>query len=825
MLSIHSAGKALIRIIIIFLFGLLNSAQAQHNSTKNTFNFDFGWRFHLGDIPLAKEKNYKDNTWRQLNLPHDWSAEGAFDLDNPAGWRGAYLPGGIGWYRKSFDWKKQSGQNVFIQFDGIYMNSDVYINGHHLGKRPYGYISFQYDLTPFLTNGKNVIAVRVDNSKLPSGRWYTGSGIYRHVRLAVTGPVFIPQWGTYITTPQINTNKAEVVIQTEIQNSSGSQESASLEIDIISPDGKLAARQVQPLKLDTGLNITEQRIQLTKPRLWSPDTPVQYRAVHRIKKRSGIVNEYNTSFGIRSITVNAAEGFVLNGKKLKLNGVCNHHDGGPVGSAVPEDVLYRRLKLLKEMGCNAIRTAHNPAAPEFYAMCDSLGFLVLDEAFDGWEKAKADYDYGLYFNEWWKKDLTDFVKRDRNHPSVIMWSIGNEVPGFTAEQQKEMVELLKSLDQTRPITQARGANALYIDIAGFNGEGEMPGVLEKFHQQYPEKPLLGTEITHTLQTRGVYATRTSYRTRDFPAPWENGTKWEDVKDKVFTIPDLTEEEVFKNNSKFYQSSYDNAIVRIGVRDQHKRTEKLDYLIGTFRWTGFDYLGEATIQPARTANFGILDLCGFPKDHYYLYQSLWSSKPMVHLLPHWTHPGKEGIEIPVVIYTNGDAAELFLNDRSLGIKTMDESRQLVWRVPYQPGTLKAVAFTNGVRTAEKTISTAGNPDAVQLSADKNQVSANSRDVIHVEVNIIDKNGNLYPEADNLVKFEISGPGKIIGVENGDIADFSSMKVHQRKAFKGKCLVMIQTTDQPGEIILRAVSEGLEEGSMKIFASDNLQNSIR
>ncbi|MGV3639289.1 MAG: glycoside hydrolase family 2 TIM barrel-domain containing protein [Adhaeribacter sp.] len=801
---------------MFFLFAPAAYGQQPGPDSRHTLDFDFDWRFHLGDVSQAKEKDFPDGQWRKLDLPHDWSVEGPFDLQNASGWRGAYLPGGVGWYRKTFNWKKEKGQQVFIRFDGIYMNSDVWINGHHLGKRPYGYISFAYDLSPYLVNGSNVVAVRADNSKLPSGRWYTGSGIYRHVRLVLHDALYIPDGGTFVTTPRVSGESADVRISTEVRNNSGRREKVKLETDLVDPEGKIISSLSQEISLAPGLHTVSQEARIPAPRFWSPDTPLRYRVVQRLRAGRKTGRAYTTWFGVRTIAVTAKEGFVLNGKKLKLNGVCNHHDAGPVGSAVPEDVLYRRLKLLKEMGCNAIRTAHNPAAPEFYTMCDTLGFLVLDEAFDGWDKPKADHDYGHYFKEWWARDLADFVRRDRNHPSVVMWSIGNEVPEFEPERQKQLVEALKKLDDTRPVTQARGANSPYIDIAGFNGEGEMPGNLEKYHEQYPDKPMLGTEITHTLQTRGVYATQTSYRTRDFPAPWENNVKWDNFKKNVFLIPDLSDKEVFPGNSKFYQSSYDNAIVRIGVRDQHKRTESLDYFIGTFRWTGFDYLGEATIQPARTANFGILDLCGFPKDHYYLYQSLWSEKPMVHLLPHWTHPGKEGVAIPVVAYTNAASVELFLNGRSLGEKTMGQDLQLVWQVPYQPGTLKAVARTAGKVVAETLVKTAAKPATLALLADRKSVLANRRDVIHVEVNVVDDQGTLVPDAANLVHFALSGPGRIIGVENGDIIDFSSMKAPERKAFKGKCLVMIQATGQPGEIRLRASSEGLKDREL-VFPS--------
>ncbi|WP_206598686.1 glycoside hydrolase family 2 TIM barrel-domain containing protein [Rufibacter ruber] len=803
--------------LLVFCFWGTSPARAAQpgaTGTQKTIDFDFDWRFHLGDVSAAKEKAFDDRQWRKVDVPHDFSIEQDFDLNHPSGWSGAYLPGGIGWYRKTFDWKPAKDQKVFVQFDGVYMNSDVWVNGHHLGKRPYGYISFQYDLSPYLVNGQNVIAVRADNSKLPSSRWYTGSGIYRHVRLAVTQNVFIPTWGTFISTPQVTKDQALVQLQIDLENASGQPTKLTLLTDILEPGGKKVTQVSQQLTLNPGQRTVTQKATISKPKFWSPEKPQRYQAVHRLQNGKQTLQEYTTYFGVRTVEVNAKDGFVLNGQKMKLNGVCNHHDGGPVGSAVPEDVLYRRLKLLKEMGCNAIRTSHNPAAPEFYTMADTMGFLVLDEAFDGWDKPKAKFDYGLYFKDWWQKDLADFIKRDRNHPSVVMWSIGNEVPEFEPERQRELVEALKKLDTTRPVTQARGSSSPYIDIPGFNGEGEMPETLEKFHQKHPDKPLLGTEITHSLQTRGVYASKTSYRTRDFPAPWEDGVKWENFKSKVFMIPDLTQEEVFKNNSKFYQSSYDNAIVRIGVRDQHKRTESLDYLIGTFRWTGFDYLGEATIQPARTANFGILDLAGFPKDHYYLYQSLWSKKPMVHLLPHWTHPGKEGVAIPVVAYTNAETVELFLNGKSLGEQKMPEDLQIVWQVPYQAGTLKAIARQGGKVVAETSVSTAGAASNIRVTPDKKQARANKRDVIHMEVDITDTQGNLAPEADNLVKFTLTGPGKIIGVENGDIIDFASMKIPQRKAFKGKCLVMVQTTDKPGEIVLKANADGLKSGEVKV-----------
>ncbi|MDU0354205.1 DUF4982 domain-containing protein [Paraglaciecola aquimarina] len=452
-----------------------------------------------------------------------------------------------------------------------------------------------------------------------------------------------------------------------------------------------------------------------------------------------------------------------------------------------------------------------PFSPIFYDLADDMGFLVMNEAFDGWETEKADFDYGLHFEKWWQTDLESIIKRDRSHPSVVIWSIGNEVVRSTSKTQKKLVDFVKALDVTRPITQGRGYMLGHDDIAGFNGHGEFKGYLEDYHIEHPTRTMVGTEITHTLQTRGVYRTKTSYRVRDNPAPWEKHDpvgKWDRIKDKVYMVPDLTEEEVFLGENPIYESSYDNAIVRMSVRDEIKLAKKLPYLLGTFRWTAFDYLGEAFAGwPARTANFGIIDLAGFEKDAYYLYQSQWSDKPMVHMLPHWTHPGKEGIEIPVVVYTNLDEAELFLNGRSLGVKEMTDDMQIVWLVPYQSGELKVLAKgPNKVLT--QVINTASSATSIALYPNKKSIRANKRDVVHVTVDVVDKQGRFVPNANNEVVFKLTGPGKIIGIENGDIVDLSHHLAPKRKAFNGKIMVLIQALDQTGKITLSASGQGLQ-----------------
>ena len=795
----------------ILALGILNSCASEppvSSSNREKTSLDFDWKFMQQDVKNASKENFDDSAWRKLNVPHDWSIEGTYAENNPAGIAGAFLPTGIGWYRKNIEINTlQKSEKYFVDFDGVYMNSDVYINGNLLGNRPYGYISFSYDLTPYLKVGNNVLAVRVDHSKAPSGRWYTGSGINRHVWLTKTGNIYIPKWGTKVVTPKVSTKEALVHATIEVKSETNISQKARVLSTVLDSTNKVVATKESTIELADTKTIA-QDFSVENPNLWSPDSPNMYQLETKIFAADKLLDTYTTPFGIRSIELRGSKGFFLNGKSIKFKGLSNHHDAGPVGAAVPNDVLYHRLKMVKEMGCNALRTTHNPFAPEFYTMCDTLGIMVMNEAFDGWWTPKAKFDYGNYFDKWWKTDLTDFIKRDQNHPSVVIWSIGNEVRGFTAEQQKEIIDYAKTIDATRPYTQGRGYSAPHIDIAGFNGHGEYRGGLEKFHKKNPNKPIIGTEITHTLQTRGVYRTQTWYRTKDNPAPWEKPGQFKKMEPKVFKIPNLSDKEVFPGITKKYQSSYDNSIVRIGVRDEWKRVEEYDYYMGNFRWTGFDYLGESFGWPARTANFGIIDLAGFPKDHYYLYQSIWSNQPMVHLLPHWTHPGKEGVKVPVVVYTNCERVELFLNGKSLGEKAMTADKQIVWQVPYQKGTLKAVAKNSGKILATTHHTTAGKAAKILLNTDRVNVKANQTDVIRVELNIADTDGNLVPNANNLMQFELKGPAKIIGVENGDILDMNPHKVNYRKAFNGKCLLLLQTTATAGEISISANAEGLQ-----------------
>jgi len=811
--------KKIILVILFPILSMLLTFQQSHASNNDTprvrTNIDFDWKFYLGDNPQAKQANFQDKDWRTLNLPHDWSIEGQYDQDNPAGIAGGFLPTGTGWYRKHIAWDESWSNNlVKLEFDGVYMNSEVWVNGHYLGKRPYGYISFTYDITEYLEKGDNVISVRVDNSKAPSGRWYTGSGIYRHVWLTKVSKQHIPYHGVFVRSSNILKQKADIAITTEITNKDSKSQSLKLLSELVDATGKVVGTTKHELELTANKTTSiEQSMTLKKPKLWDVDNPYLYTLRTSILNDDNVVDVLDTKTGFRSIEFTADKGFLLNGKPTILQGVSMHHDAGPVGAAVPDDVLRKRLKTLKDMGVNAIRTTHNPFAPEFYQMADEMGFMLMNEAFDGWWDAKADFDYGLYFDKWWQKDLTDFMRRDRNHPSVIMWSVGNEVPNYTPEQQKTLVEFAKKIDDTRPITQGHGYEGGYLTIAGFNGYGEFKGSIEKFHEENPNVPTIGTEMTHTIHTRGIYRSKTAYRVRDFPAPWETRNnqdpmkKWQRIKDKVYDIPDLTQEEVFPGINGAYGSSFDNSVVRMPIRDEIKLAKDLPYLLGTFRWTAFDYLGESFGWPARTANFGVLDLAGFAKGPYYLYQSQWTTKPMVHLDPHWTHPGKEGVEIPVVVYTNQESAELFLNGKSLGEKQINDDMQLVWLVPYQAGELKVVAKNEGKNIISKTIYTAQEPHSIDISVDKFMVLANQTDVVHLELDVIDIHGNIVPEANNLINIVVSGPANLIGVENGDILDLEPHKIPRRKAFMGKALALLQTTAEAGVITVTVTSEGL------------------
>ncbi|WP_394728852.1 glycoside hydrolase family 2 TIM barrel-domain containing protein [Altererythrobacter sp. GH1-8] len=787
------------------------------------------WRFELTDDDSAAELDFDDSSWRVLDVPHDWSIEGAYAEDNPSGAMGAFLPGGVGWYRKQLNWQPEwGGKRVSLSFDGIAMNASVFLNGEELAFKPYGYIGFSVDLTGKLNRGNNVIAVRVDQSKLPSSRWYTGSGIIRDVSLRVTGQVHVIEHGSFVTSPSVADDKALIRMEHELHNASAREVDDEARVSIFDPAGKLVAQGSVPAAIEPGATAkVVHELTVATPLKWSPDSPSLYRAEFEFGPKEAPQDRYETRFGIRSLAFSVQRGFELNGEPIVLRGVSVHDDGGPVGAAVPLDIWRFRFDQLKKMGANAVRTAHNPFERGFYQLADEMGLMVMDEAFDGWETEKAPYDYGLYYEEWWERDLSEFVRRTRNSPSVIMWSVGNEVVDATPETQKKLVDLIRSIDSTRPITQGRGGALPHADIVGFNGEGEFKDAVADYHETYPDRVLIGTEMTHTQHTRGIYRSRTEYRTRDNPWPHEiaqpGGSRgaWDRMKDKVYPVVDLTEEEAWPEHSLRYASDFDNNLVRMPIRTEIQLANELSYFIGTFRWSGFDYLGESLGWPGRTMNFGVIDLAGFEKGPYDLYRSQWNSEPMVSLQPHWTWPGKENVVLPVVVYTNFEKAELFLNGQSLGSKSIGQDMQLVWQVPYQPGELKVVAASPDGTIRSATHQTAGSPAKISARTDKSFIPADGRGMTRVEVQIADAADVAAPTASNRLNFSLSGPGRIIAVENGDILDTEPTKGTSRKAFNGKAVAFVQSLYEPGLITVSINSEGLKPAEVAIVAGEGSQ----
>ncbi|MDB5112477.1 MAG: beta-galactosidase [Mucilaginibacter sp.] len=789
------------------LFLLLFTSIGFAQQVRSAVNFDKGWRFNLGDVPNGENTDLNDAKWRVLNLPHDWSIEGEFSKSNPATPEGGALPGGIGWYRKAFTVPVTSkGKLVYIDFDGVYQKSDVWINGHHLGFRPNGYISFRYNLTPYLNYGTqpNAIAVKVDNSTQPNSRWYSGSGIYRNVWLVTTGRVAIDHWGTYITTPSVSGQSATVNLAVKIRKYAGKISPYSLKTVIYNAAGKVVSNKITA-NLSSGDSITtvSQNFTINNPVLWSVDQPYLYKAVTQVIGNNTVWDEYTTPLGIRYFDFDVDKGFSLNGKPLKILGVCDHHDLGSLGAAINTRALERQLELLKGMGCNAIRTSHNPPAPELLDLCDKMGFIVMDEAFDCWERGKVKYDYHLYFKEWHKKDLEDQILRDRNHPSVFIWSIGNEIPQQSDTSAlrvaPELAAIVHSLDKTRPITTANNdpstRNKIIasgaIDLVGYNYNQNSYAA---FHDRYPGKKFIGTETTSALETRGFYE-----------MPSDSIRRWP-----------LRGSNTGKTNADNTVSAYDNVSAPWGSTHEEtwKVIKKYDFLSGMFIWTGFDYLGEPTPYswPSRSSYFGIIDLAGFPKDVYYMYQSEWTNKTVLHIFPHWNwEPGKT-VDI-WAYYNNADEVELFLNGKSLGVKKKTgDDLHVMWRLKFEPGTLKAVSRKNGQVVLTREIHTAGEPAKIELIADRKTIKADGKDLSFITVKILDKNGNVVPNADNLVNFKLNGEAFIAGVDNGDPVTHDSFKVSYRKAFHGLALAIVQTKEKVGNITFTATSNGLQSATL-------------
>lgn len=779
----------------IFLFLLIlvninlfnNYGIAQNRITKS---FDSDWRFLKGNAENAEKPDFDDSSWRKLNVPHDWSIEGPFDEKNPTTGSGGFLPSGVSWYRKHFSVSDKT-KKYFIEFDGVMGISDVWINGHHLGQRPSGYISFEYELSDYLNFGKdNVIAVKADTSLQPASRWYTGAGIYRHVRLVAKDAVNIPQYGIVVTTPNVNENGATIKIQSEVLNQSAKFQTVSMSVEIINPAGKIV--KTDQTNFSIGLHPEKSgtlklEFTLPKPQLWNIGNGLLYEARVRTFSNYRMIDTVTIPFGIREYHFDPDTGFWLNGKNFKVKGVCLHHDGGAFGAAVPLAVWERRFKEFQKIGVNAIRTAHNPPAPEVLDLADRMGLLVMDELFDQWTVAKNPFDYHLYFNEWSKRDVRDTVRRDRNHPSVILWSAGNEIhdtpkPEIAIPILKGLVETFHENDPTRPVTQGlfrpnvshdyENGLADLLDVVGQNyREKEILAA----HKQKPTRKIIGTENTHEL------------------------TQW------------------------------------LAVRDNPEYA-------GHFVWAGIDYIGETVKFPTNTYNAGLLYKTATWRPLAFQRQSWWAEKPMVYiarriartpklptdpgynpneerrptvLFSDWNPENLSPHEENVEIYSNCGEVELFLNGKSLGKKskpTDDSPRN--WKVNFETGTIKAVGMNGGKIVANYELKTAGKPAKILLTIDKNSIQNNWDDVVFAEVKIVDENGVLVPNANDLISFQVSGSGTIAAVDSFDNNSIEPFQTTKRKAYNGFCFAMLKANADKGNIKLTATADGLKSASVSI-----------
>jgi beta-galactosidase len=784
------------------LCALLAVSGAPLAAERTRQNFDFDWRFLKADPTNASQVNFDDTLWRQLDLPHDWSIEEPPDERMTEGRKAGFFPAGVAWYRKRFTVPAEARERkVFIEFDGVYHRSDVYLNGRHLGHRPYGYVSFQYDLTPHLRyDGENVLAVRVNHSDAPTSRWYSGSGIYRHVWLTTCSPLRVAQWGTFVSTSEVSATAATVHIRTALQNESNESRACSVQTTIQDPSGNDVATIETPADIPAGgQSELAQAVKIASPAIWSPDQPQLYAARAVVKEKNQIRDTYRTIFGIRDARFDARKGFLLNGRSLKLKGVCVHQDAGCLGAAVPERAWERRLEALKGMGCNAIRMSHNPPAPELLDLCDRMGFLVMDEAFDKWTQAGY---YAKFFGDWWQRDLEAMVLRDRNHPCIIIWSVGNEVgEQGTSEGTRIFNQLaahVRRFDSTRPVTYAahpdrekRCVNnngfAEALDVVSYNYQEQF---YEQDKQEHPDRIVLGTESYPFFRAQGAAGAVRHVRLEFAPInPW-----------------------------------YDVA--------------KHDWVAGQFIWSGIDYLGESSGWPSKGWCNGLIDTCGFPKTCAGFHRAAWRTDPVVQIAvlddgldtdpgramwswPRmwrgWNYPASGAVR-RVQTFTNCRMVELLSNGASLGVREAAAypNSTIEWYVAWSPGKLEAIGRNDpdGKPIAVDEIQTAGAPAKIVLKPDRARINADGQDICHLEVTLVDDKGVVVPNDDRQITFEIRGAGKLVGTDNGDLRSTESYKGGQRTTRWGRCLAVVRSARAPGEIKVSAQASGLAGSTVTI-----------
>ena len=807
-------------LLFLYLFLFVFCCKAQ----RTEFLLEKNWKFSKGDHVEAKNVGFNDDGWEKVTIPHDWAIYGPFDRNNDlqevavtqnfetkstvkTGRTGGLPYVGVGWYRNTFDIDNfdENSQEVRLLFDGAMSEARVYVNGNEVYFWPYGYNSFHCDVTKYLNaDGRdNLLAVRLEN--LPeSSRWYPGAGLYRNVYVIKTNKVHVPVWGMYVTTPFVSKEYAAVRLKTNIANNAG--ENIRVITQVTDKSGNIVITEDNTRRLNPGKEF-EQNFIIDNPELWSPENPHLYKIVSKVYLDETLVDEYNLSFGIRDIRFIADKGFFLNGERRKFQGVCNHHDLGPLGAAVNEAALRRQLTLLKDMGCDAIRTTHNMPAPELVRLCDEMGFMMIVENFDEWDIAKCKNGYHRFFNEWAEKDMINMLHNFRNNPSIVMWSIGNEVPSQCDDEGYKVSDFLQEIcyreDPTRPVTSGIDQVTCVLEN-GFASTIDIPGLnyrTQRYVEMYEnnsQKLILGSETASTVSSRGVYK---------FPVEKKANALYEDHQ----------------------SSSYDwEYCPWSNIPDEDfALAEDYEWTLGQFVWTGFDYLGEPTpyhtdAWPSHSSMFGIIDLASIPKDRYYLYRSVWNKKEnTLHVVPHWTWEGRENEITPIFVYTNHHAAELFVNGKSYGRKSknldsLDSRYRLIWMdVVYEPGELKVIAYNeDNIVVEEKTVRTAGKPYSIELIPDRTSLNADGKDLAYVNVRIVDKEGNLCPHDSRMIQFSVKGEGKYRASANGNPTCLELFHLPQMSVFNGQLTTIVQSGEKSGELVLEAKAKGLRTGIVKI-----------